>query len=129
MAYRGFEEKRGTLNYQCPAAHYGYACAGMDQCPLYQKALRIPLDVDRRVFTPVARSSYAWKREYHKRTALERINSRLDRTYGFELHTHRGLHKMEMMVGIAFIVMHAMAIGRYTEHQAECLHSLVQQVS
>lgn len=30
-----------------------------------------------------------WKRSYNERSALEQINSRLDRVYGFEVHTHR----------------------------------------
>jgi hypothetical protein len=36
---------------------------------------------DRRIFTPLARSSYAWKRVYQKRTAVERVNSRLDASF------------------------------------------------
>jgi len=129
MAYRGFEKDRRTLKYACPAAHYGYACAGAKKCPLAQKAIRIPLQVDRRIFTPLARSSYAWKRQYRKRTALERINSRLDRCYGFEMHTHRGLRKVHTMISLAFLVMHAMALGRLKQQEHDKLRSLVAQVA
>ena len=58
MAFGGFEESRGTLKYRCPARHYGFCCRGYEGCPV-GKAVRIPLSVDRRVFTPLARSSYA----------------------------------------------------------------------
>ena len=50
-------------------------CEGMDQCPV-SDAVRIRLAEDRRVFTPVARSSYRWRDYYNQRSAVERINSR-----------------------------------------------------
>lgn len=125
MAYRGFEEKRNTLKYACPAMHYGYACAGKASCPL-ASSIRIPLSTDRRVFTPIARSSYTWKREYHKRTALERINSRLDRSFGFELHTIRGQEKLSIHLTLVFSVMIALALGRVRENQMHLMRSLVR---
>ena len=62
----------------------------MDQCPLAGTAVRIPLAEDRRVFTPVARSSYLWKDYYDQRSAVERVNSRLAGPYGFEHPFIRG---------------------------------------
>lgn len=44
-------------------------------------------------FTPRARDTVAWQRAYDKRTAVERVNSRLDRVLGFESRTIRGLKK------------------------------------
>jgi len=61
MAYGGFEQDRETLKYRCPAEHYGIDCAGKKTCPV-GKAVRIPLSEDRRIFTPVARSSYKMER-------------------------------------------------------------------
>jgi hypothetical protein len=63
MAFGGFEETRATLKYRCPARHYGFGCAGLKEC-LVGKAVRIALSEDRRVFTPLARSSYRWKSVY-----------------------------------------------------------------
>ena len=57
MAFGGFEEKRETLKYICPALAYGIECKGASGCPIYQKNIRIPRREDPRVFTPVARSS------------------------------------------------------------------------
>lgn len=124
MAYRGFEEKRGTLKYGCPAVHYGYGCEGKASCPL-ASCIRIPLSTDRRVFTPIARSSYRWKREYAKRTALERINSRLDRSFSLELHTIRGQEKLSVHLALVFSVMIALALGRVRENQPNQMRSLV----
>jgi hypothetical protein len=84
-AFGGFEKDRETLKYRCPAKHYGIDCKGADVCPA-ASGIRIPLSEDRRIFTPLARSSYSWKTEYKKRTAVERVSSRLDVSFGFENH-------------------------------------------
>jgi hypothetical protein len=125
MAYGGFEKDRQTLKYRCPAAHYGLECAGREGCPV-KTAVRIPLKEDRRVFTPLARSSYAWKRLYAKRTAVERVNGRLDVSFGFERHFIRGLTKMKVRMGLALVVMLTMALGRVREKKKGLMRSLVR---
>ena len=125
MAYGGFEKDRGCLKYRCPARHYDLECKGAKHCPVGY-AVRIPLEENRRIFTPLARSSYAWKREYKKRTAVERVNSRLDVSFGFERHFIRGLEKMKLRCGLALCVMLAMALGRVKEKQQDKLRSLVK---
>jgi len=125
MAYGGFEEKRKALKYRCPAKHYGLECRGIAECPV-RGSVRIPLKEDRRIFTPVARSSYRWKNLYKKRTAVERVNSRLDVVFGFEYHYIRGLKKMELRCGLALIVMLGMALGWIREKKAKNLRSVVK---
>jgi len=125
MAYGGFEKDRGSVKYRGPARHYGLECAGVEQCPV-GFAVRIPLSEDRRVFTPLARSSYAWERQYRKHTAVERVNSRLYVSIGFEHHFIRGLEKMKMRCSLALCVMLAMAVGMSREKQGEKLRSLVK---
>ncbi len=124
MAFGGFEAKRGTLKYRCPAKHYGINCQGFADCPV-AKGIRIKLEEDRRLFTPLARSSYAWQLEYDKRTAVERVNSRLDGFFGFEQHNIRGQKKMEVRCGLALCVMLAMAVGRIRQKRPELMRSLV----
>ncbi len=125
MAYGGFEQDRETLKYRCPAEHYGIECKSNDTCSV-GKAVRIPMEEDRRVFTPVARSSYKWENLYKKRTAVERVNSRLDVSFGFENHYIRGLKKMRLRMGLALCVMLAMALGRIKENQRDKMRSLVK---
>ena len=125
MAYGGFEQDRMTVKYRCPAQHYGYECEGVEGCPV-GKAVRIALDEDRRVFTPLPRSSLKWERCYDKRTAVERVNSRLDTSFGFEKHTIRGLTKMYTRCCLALVVMLAMAVGRIKANQAEAMRSLLK---
>ena len=88
--------------------------------------MRIPLEEDRRVFTPIARSGYSWKTHYKRRTAIERINSRLDVSFGFEQHTTRGHNKLAMRLTMGFAVMLALAVGRVKTQQSENLRSLVR---
>jgi len=124
MAYGGFEKDRQALKYRCPAAHYGLECGGRERCPA-GNSVRVPLKEDRRVFTPLARSSYAWKRVYAKRTAVERVNGRLDVSFGFERHFIRGLTKMKVRMGLALAVMLTMALGRVREKKKGLMRSLV----
>jgi hypothetical protein len=126
MSYGGFEKDRMMLKYICPVRAYGLTCSGRDQCTHATKSERISLEIDRRIFTPVSRSSYSWEREYRKRTAVERVNSRLDVSFGFEKHFIRGLKKMEIRVGLALCVMLAMAVGRIKEQRQEMMRSLVK---
>jgi hypothetical protein len=125
MVPGGFEKDRETLRYLCPAKYYGTECQGKDSCPL-KSGVRIPLKEDKRVFTPVARSSAKWKKLYDKRTSVERVNSRIDRVYGFEEHFIRGLKKMELRCSLALLIMLAMALGRIKTKQKDKFRSLVQ---
>ena len=117
------EGAESSLKYRCPAEQYGLNCKGKESCPV-SKGIRVKLDKDRRLFTPLARSSYAWKRMYKQRTAVERVNSRLDGFFGFENHNIRGLKKMEMRIGLALCVMLALAVGRLRQKRPELIRKL-----
>ncbi len=125
MANGGFEADRKTLKKRCPAKFAGVTCDAQDTCPVAQ-GLRIPLETDRRIFTPIDRSSYAWAREYANRSAVERVHSRLDVSFGFEVHTIRGLTKMRMRCGLALLVMLGMALGRIRQQHPEYMRSLIR---
>jgi len=127
----GFEKDRGCLKYRCKLAACGVKCNAEKICRAgkkgkYGRIVRIPLEKDRRIFTPIARSSYTFKREYKKRTAVERVNSRLDVSFGFEKHYIRGMKKMKLRCGLAMIVMLSMALGRARQNQEEHMRSLVK---
>jgi len=127
MAFYGFERDRRTVKYRCPAAAYGLECADREQCcpSTYGRIVRVPLDVDRRRFVPVPRGSYKWQRLYRTRTALQRVNSRLDVSFGFERHFIRGMTKMQLRVGMALVVMLAMALGSIELGEQYRMRSLV----
>ena len=133
MAFWGFEAERNTLKYRCPAAARGIECQGRGECErqaaghpgVFGRIVRVPLDKDRRIFTPIPRETPAWKRLYAKRTAVERVNSRIDMSFGFERHTIRGLGKMRTRIGLALAVMLAMAVGFISQKRPELMRSLV----
>ena len=128
MAFGGFEKDRECLKYRCPAKHYGMKCRSLGLCNVGH-SVRIKLSEDRRVFTPVARSSYLWKKLYKKRTAVERVNGRLDTSFGFEDHYIRGQRKMKLRVGMALTVMLAMAVGRIKQKEPKLMRSLVEDAA
>ncbi len=133
MAFCGFEPKRETLKFRCPAAVYGVGCEGWEKCHRdagcktngYGRVMRVPLERDRRIFTPTPCGSVSWQRVYRSRGAMERINSRIDNSFGFERHYIRGRAKMSARVGMAFVVMMALAVGHIKAGRPECMRSLV----
>jgi len=134
MFFQGFENERRTLKYRCPAVAFGFECKGRNECEArakvceFGRVVRVPIDKDRRVFTPLARSTPKWSKAYSRRTAVERVNSRLDNVMGFERHYIRGQAKMQMRVSLALVVMLAMAVGRIEADQADLMRSLVLPV-
>jgi len=134
LAFTGFEKDRGTLKYRCPAAFYGFDCAGRALCEQgakvgeYGRIVRAPLELDRRIFTPIARHTAKWETAYDRRTAVERVNARIDRVLGFEQHFIRGQAKMETRVTLALVVVLAMALGRIRANQSELMRSLTAPV-
>ena len=140
MAFQGFEADRGacgTLKYRCPAAAFDLDCKGREACHRaggvkpgeYGRILRVDLDThDRRIFTPTPWGSPSWRRGYNRRSAMERINSRLDHSFNFETHYIRGLAKMKARIGLALAVMMALALGQVRAGHAERMRSLVGAV-
>jgi len=128
MCVGGFEKDRkehGTLKKLCPAKQYGIKCKYMGKCQVKQ-GIRIDIDLDRRIFTPIDRASYKWEKGYNKRTSVERVNSRLDVSFGFEKHYIRGIKKMKIRCCLALSIMLAMAVGRIKQNQADMMRSLVK---
>ncbi len=77
---------------------------------------------------PTPHGSPSWKRGYNRRSALERINSRIDNSFGFENHYIRGLSKMKTRTGLALAVMMAMALGHVKAGRKEQMRSLVRPI-
>ena len=135
LAFQGFEAERNTLKYRCPAAAYDLSCAGREACHRnagvhpgdYGRIVRIKLtEQDRRIFTPTPHASPAWQRGYNRRSALERINNRIDHGFGFEEHFIRGQSHMTVRLGLALAVMMALALGHVRQGHNEYMRSLVR---
>ena len=140
MAFQGFEADRGpsgTVKYRCPAAAFDLDCKGRGACHRaggvkpgdYGRIVRVDLDKhDRRIFAPTPWGSPSWRRGYNRRSAMERINARLDRSFNFETHYIRGLARMKTRTGLALAVMMAIALGQARAGRAERMRSLVGAV-
>ena len=63
---------------------------------------------------------------YNRRSALKRLNSRLDRVFNFETHYIRGRARMKTRMGLA--VTMAMALAQARAGRVGCMHSLVGAV-
>ena len=125
MQPAGYEKERDSLRKRCPVGRYGASCREADTCP-YCKNIRIPLETDPRIFTQVDRTSYKWKRLYAKRTAVERVNSRLDVSFGFETRRIRGMKTMNLLTALAFAIMDSLAVVSIQENKKERMRSLVR---
>ena len=122
MVYWGYEKGRDAQKWRCPAACYGYECESYERCSggkEYGRVVRVSRERDRRTFLPVSRTSPKFERLYKKRTSVERVNARLDVSFGFENHYIRGKKKMRARCSLALIVMLAMALGRLRENKTK----------
>lgn len=137
LAFQGFEADRNTLKYRCPAAAYGLDCKGRESCyknakvkdSNFGRIIRIDITKqNRRIFTATPYGSPSWKRGYNRRSALERINNRIDNNFGFEDHYIRGKASMTTRVGLALAVMMALALGHVSQGRQEQMRSLVKPV-
>jgi len=134
MQFMGFEPGRGTLKFRCPAAAFGLECNNREACRCspgvreghYGRVVRVPLELDRRLFTPIWRHSGRFARLYNGRTAVERVNSRIDRVYGFEHHFIRGRRKVRLRLGLGLLVMLGTAMAWVRARQPDKLRSLVR---
>lgn len=134
MYFMGFEKSRDTLKFRCPAAAYGIECKNRDACrcklatrySAYGRVVRVPLDLDRRLFMPAHRHSRTFRLPYKKRSSVERVNSRIDQVYGFERHFIRSRAKMQLRVGLTMVVMLATAVAWIRAGQKEKARSLLQ---
>lgn len=113
LMYKGYDKSNDS-------ARYGFHPKYKDK-----RIFRIKLDEDRRIFLPVGRQSKKFRRIYKKRTSVERVNGRIDRDYGFENHTIRGKEKMELFIGVTFLVGLTMAKAKIEKGNRKHLASLV----
>jgi hypothetical protein len=95
----------------------------------YGRIVRINItEQNRRIFVPTPHGSPSWQRGYARRSALERINNRIDNSLCFEKHFIRGQAKMKTRMGLALAVMMAMALGHVKAGRIEQMRSLVKPI-
>ena len=134
MQFMGFEPDRAALKFRCPAAAFGLECRNREACRCrlsvregaYGRVVRVALERDRRLFTPIWRHGRRFEELYKRRTAVERVNSRIDQVYGFERHFIRGKKKMRLRLGLGLLVMLGTAVAWVEAKKPDRLRSLVK---
>lgn len=128
LRYLGFEKDRATLKYQCP-------CDGTGPCPFYGAQcdksrggrgaiFRIKLSENRRYYTPVARGTKKWQREYNHRSACERVFGRLKDVINIEDTGWRGLARAQVRGALGALVLVSHAVACLREGRADAIRSL-----
>ena len=75
--------------------------------------MRVDLDDhDRRIFVPTPQDSPSRQRGYNRRSSMEQNSSSLDHGFNLETRYIRGLAKTKTRIGLAPVVMMALALGR-----------------
>jgi hypothetical protein len=112
MAYIGYEPKRETIKYRCPARHEGWSCPHDAVCNAgksYGKTVRVKRTIDLRRFPPIPRTTTKFERMYKGRTAVERVNARLKIFSGADDGNIVGARRFHASVGAVMIVHAAFA--------------------
>jgi transposase len=105
------------LKYRCPEKSGLFCCLKQHEavcrCSTSDYGLVVKLDMrqDPRRYLPVPRETKQWKRLYKKRTAAERVNSRLKDHLILDQLRVRGLAKVRVRVGLNLLVMLAVAVA------------------
>lgn len=83
---------------------------------------------NRRIFVPIPLRQSLVEARRSRRSALERINNRIDNGYGFEKHFIRGQAKMKTRIGLALAIMMAMALGHVKAGRIEQMRSFIRPI-
>jgi hypothetical protein len=112
MAYIGYEPKRETLKYRCPARHEGWECPMAKICNAGKKyglTVRVPREIDLRRFPSLPRATKKFERLYKGRTAAERVNARLKIFWGADDGNVSGSRRFFALLGVVMVVHAAFA--------------------
>ena len=113
LIYKGYDNS-------CDSLRYGFHPSQGDK-----RSFRLKRSVEPIIFNRVGRESKKFQRIYKQRTAVERVNGRLDRDFRLENHTIRGLKKMSLAVSMRFLVMVGFALSKLKLGQRKHLASWV----
>jgi hypothetical protein len=109
----GYESARHALRYDvpktCPKRNGAGYCEFANGCR--QKLIRVKLSPDNlRHLGPVPRDTPQWRRLYHGRTAVERVNSRAKQHGGLDCIRRRGQKRVSVWAWLALLAMNAFAL-------------------
>jgi len=111
LIYRSWDKSKGSLQYQCPEKAGKAICPLADKCTIKRVWIK-PVHDYRRFGYRIKRGTNEFKELYQKRTAIERVNSRLKDKRRLDSHCLRGLQKLALHCTLSVIAMNAMALAK-----------------
>lgn len=126
LIYRGWDKNKG-LKYQCPERAGRAVCPLAEKCPLKMMWVR-PIHDYRRFGYRVRRGTDEFTDLYHRRVAVERVNSRLKDKRRLDDHCFRGLKKIDLHCTLSVMTMNAMALAKVKAGQAHALRLTARRI-
>jgi IS5 family transposase len=116
------------FRYECPArARKSIKCPLSEMCPLKVAYVRPGHDY-RRFGYRISRTSSEWQELYNKRTAIERMFSRLKDKRRLNSHCFRGFSKINLHCTLSVLVMQAMALSRVKAGQVDDIRACARKI-
>lgn len=130
MSYAGYDN--GYLKYRAPCLIKGFKCPHRVRCCSargYGLVVKLKVADDYRRFTPIPRETKKWQRIYNKRSAVERVNSRLKGHLLADDLRVRGLAKAKVRLTLSLLVMLGAALAMAHREKWDSLRSIVRMVA
>lgn len=121
MVYAGRDGK--YLKFRCPK--HGDSLGGPCSVSRYGRVLKVAISENERRWPGLHRESKKFKRLYRRRTAVERVNSRLKEHICLDDQHIRGLAKTTLSVGLSLLVMVGGAVAMARNKKMENLRQIV----
>jgi hypothetical protein len=119
---------RGQHEWGCPAKFTKTKCPLPEQCPL-KVAIINPGHDYRRFGYHIPRTCPEWQELYNKRTAVERVFSRLKDKRRLDSHCFRGFRKLNLHCSLSILVMQAMALAKMQSGHLNEIRTCARKVS
>lgn len=127
LVYRSWDKNKG-LQYQCPERARKATCPLSERCPIKIIWIRPGHDY-RRFGYRVAKHTEEWVTLYNRRTAIERVNSRLKYERRLDCHCFRGLEKVGLHCKLAVLSLLAGALVKAQKNELDELRVCARKIA
>jgi hypothetical protein len=122
----GHDKKKG-MKYLCPHRAGKMKCSLSQKCSLRVAWIR-PFWEYRRL-CPIPRDSDEWAEIYSKRSAVERVNSKLKEHRRLDSHCHRGLSKVRLHCLMSVLSLAITALAEANADNIERVRACTRKIN
>jgi transposase, IS5 family len=122
MVYAGRDGK--YLKFRCPK--HKEVRGGPCSDSTYGRVLKVAISEDERRWPGLARQSKKWERLYKRRTAVERVNSRLKEHLQLDEQYMRGIGKITVNATLSLLIMVGAALAMAKEQRWKDMRRVVR---